>query len=73
MSTGQFFAELFCKFRCATFFHKIAPQKIARLHGRSQPAELSGNDLNHLRLMNQGRRYPNENKSLERNINGKEE
>jgi hypothetical protein len=34
MSTGQFFAPLFCEFRCATFFHKSSPQKIARLHGR---------------------------------------
>jgi hypothetical protein len=35
---------------------------------RLRTAELSGNDLNDPRLMQQGRRYPNENKSLERNI-----
>jgi len=35
MSTGQFFATQFCETRFATFFHKSAPQKIARLHGRS--------------------------------------
>jgi len=34
MSTGQFFATLFCAFRFATLLHKSPPQKIARLHGR---------------------------------------
>jgi hypothetical protein len=34
MSTGQFFATLFCEFRFATFFHKSATQKTAQLHGR---------------------------------------
>ena len=36
---------------------------------RLRTAELSGNGLNDLRLMHQGRRSPNENKSLERYIN----